>query len=166
MIFYCMSIFVIWNVQIFSRLFPLLSCSQCSFYTYKYTQYVFSSNVQLRYENRYYMNIITGQTNSFSRWVYSANAVSIVGNVYFRVQSSDPNLRPATSHPLNKGTSNGLSYVENFVAWSQFRFLANASVLKIIWKIKVGNFTVCKRVYIKIFQFLSFKWKFNLDTCF
>lgn len=32
-----------------------------------------------------YMNIITGQTNSFSRWVYSTIAVSIAGNINIRV---------------------------------------------------------------------------------
>lgn len=59
-----------------------------------------------------YINIITGQKNSFSKWVHSTIiAVSIVGNINIRVQSSDPNFRPATSD-FNKGTSNVLSYVE------------------------------------------------------
>lgn len=62
-----------------------------------YFKYIYGSNVHARYEKKYYMNIITGQTNSFSRWVYSTNAVSIVGNVNFRVQSSDPNFCPAIS---------------------------------------------------------------------
>lgn len=78
-----------------------------------------------------YMNIITGQTNSFSRWVHPTNAVSIVGYVNIRVQSSDPNFRPATSDPLNKGISNGLSYVRILLREVKF-VLANASVLKII----------------------------------
>lgn len=64
------------------------------------------------------MTIITGQTNSFSRWVHPTNAVFIVGNVNIRVQRSDPNFRPATSDTLNKGTSNGLTYVEILFVWS------------------------------------------------
>lgn len=87
-----------------------------------YLKYICSSNVHVRYEKKYYMNIITGQTNSFSGWVYSTYAVSIVGNVDFRVQSSDPNFRPATSDPLNKGTSNGRPYVRILLREVKFVF--------------------------------------------
>lgn len=51
MIFYCMSIFVILNVQMFSRLFHLQSCSQCSFLHIQiYLKYICSSNVHMCYE--------------------------------------------------------------------------------------------------------------------
>lgn len=82
------------------------------------------------------MTIITGQTNSFSRWVHPTNAVFIVGNVNIRVQRSDPNFRPATSDTLNKGTSNGLSYVEillrlvKFVSWQMRQRLCIKNYLK------------------------------------
>lgn len=136
--------------------FPLLSCLQCSFLHIQiYLKYICSSNVHVRYEK---MNIITGQTNSFSRWVHPTNAVSIVGNVNIRVQSSDPNFRPATSDPLNKGTSNGLSHVRILLREVKFVFWQMRLYWKLSKKIKVGNFTVFERVYINVFQFLSFKW--------
>lgn len=59
-----------------------------------------------------YMNIITGQTNSFSRWVCSTIAV----------QSSDPSFRPATSDPFNKGTLNVQSYIEMLLCEVKFVF--------------------------------------------
>lgn len=74
----------------------LQSCSQCSFLHIQiYLKYICSSKV--RYEKKYYMTIITGQPNSFSRLVHPTNVVFIVGNVNIRVQRSDPNFRPAAS---------------------------------------------------------------------
>lgn len=86
-----------------------------------YLKYICSSNVHVRYKKNY-MNIITGQKNSFSKWVHSTIiAVSIVGNINIRVQSSDPNFRPATSD-FDKGTSNVLSYVEILLCEVKFVF--------------------------------------------
>lgn len=69
-----------------------------------------------------YMNIITGQTNSVSRWVYSTIAVSIAGNINIRVQSCNPNFRPETNDPFNKGTLNVLSYIEILLCEVKFVF--------------------------------------------